>query len=688
MMLRAPSPRAPSPQPAYYVQHAQVRPINSARGLSPGPPVMTYLQPVVQAVTWPSPTTSQPRVTGYQTSTVDSARARIVGVPAPTAVPVAEQNEQDPLRCIDSIDIGREINAVALSPDGRRVVFGLQDHSVQIWDLEAQVVTHVLKGHKYWVNSVAFSIDGQRVASASADKSVKVWNAATGQCEATVFGHMLSVAAVAFSDDASRIASGSWDKTVCIWDVDTCCAAGPTPEGHIRPVTTLSGHTDWVHSVAWAPGGRRLASASSDHSVRVWSTITGVVEQVLVGHLQTVSSVSFAKSGIFLVSGSLDRTVRVWNVQEGVLSARLQQDCDGGSVHSVAFAPDCDKVVVGCSDKSVKVWNFRTGEQEARLQGHEEAVFGVAVTPDGNRIVSCSHDKTARVWRMPCKSNRLNGSPGAGVQPDASVVAGSFQELHDRLRSTEDTNQRLRKQLFEAQTQIEENTRGMQQRDNDVGEQERQLSSYKDMVSSLKHEKERLEKSFEEMRQEMRTAPVAPAGMGPSSGSAVGSAHSPLASAMSLGRAGAGRNSGRRTDAGPSSSAAASQSQLGSTQRQVGKGMINQPAGSSVFGSPVPWEASRRGRDAARAPSPMPCPASRSLSPSTTLRTRSWSPNMYQQQFSGGGMRPGAPSPFAMPPPGAMVGQMRGPQPYPMNVGAPPYAALGGVCGGPRGRIL
>merc|ERR1719277_2024222 len=108
----------------------------------------------------------------------------------------------------------------------------------------------------------------------------------------------------------------------------------------------LSGHTDWIHSVAWAPGGRSIASASSDHSVRVWNAITGIVELVLVGHLQTVSSLSFAPNGIYLASGSLDRTVRIWNLQEGALTARLQQDSDEGSVHCVAFAADGDRIAV------------------------------------------------------------------------------------------------------------------------------------------------------------------------------------------------------------------------------------------------------------------------------------------------------------------------------------------------------
>lgn len=424
---------------------------------------------------------------------------------------LGHRSGQEQMACMR---LGRETNSVVVSPDGRRAAFGLNDHTVQIWDLVAQVLLVTAKGHRNWVKHVAYSPDGSWLASASADKSVKVWNSSTGHCEATLQGHMLTVSCVAFSDElATRLASCSWDKTVCIWDV----------EHGSRPIMTLNGHSDWVHSIAWAPGGRWLASCSSDHSVRVWSTSSGAVEQVLVGHLQTVTSVSFARNGIFLASGSLDRNVRVWNLQDGTLSARVQLESEDGSVHCVAFAPDSERIVVGCNDKSVKVWNFQTGDHEAQYNGHEDAVLGVCVSPDGKRIVSCSRDKTARVWSMPGSMRQHSVLPlsttGVGSR-GVGIATNSFQELHDRLRATEDTNQLLRQQLSEAQTEIEEKNRRMARREENVGYQEKQLSDYREMINSLTAEKERLRNSFEEMRRELRSLPFAPAGDGPAIASA------------------------------------------------------------------------------------------------------------------------------------------------------------------------
>jgi len=347
-----------------------------------------------------------------------------------------------------TLSLQREANAVALSPDGRRAAVGFQDHSLQLWDLEAGLLLHVLRGHKYWVNDVDYSRDGSLIASASADKTIKVWHASTATCKVTLQGHLLSVSAVAFAGDRRRLASGSWDKTVCIWDIEEASC-----------VQTLTGHTDWVHSVAWAPGGHQVASASSDHSIRIWDVVTGAADSVLVGHLQTVSCVSFSANGIFLASGSLDGTVRVWNLREGALAARLTQETDGSSVHAVTFSPDGELLIVGCADRSVKVWNLCTSELIQSLCGHEDAVQSVAASADG-RAVSCSHDKTLRVWRLPrprvvVKQAAVSSAPLRSTCPTPPLrLAPRMQDLQEQLLSSQRRNKQLREQLSQAQSEV------------------------------------------------------------------------------------------------------------------------------------------------------------------------------------------------------------------------------------------
>ena len=78
-----------------------------------------------------------------------------------------------------------------------------------------------MKGHTLGVLSVVFSHDGRRVVSGSNDKTVQIWNVMTGEVEAVLEGHTDFVTSVAFSQDGSQVVSGSYDKTVRIWNTMT-----------------------------------------------------------------------------------------------------------------------------------------------------------------------------------------------------------------------------------------------------------------------------------------------------------------------------------------------------------------------------------------------------------------------------------------------------------------------------------
>ena len=114
-------------------------------------------------------------------------------------------------------------------------------------------------GHFASVNAVAWSPDGKRIASGSNDGTVQVWDATDGGHVFTYRGHIDRVNAVAWSPDGRRIASGSADGTVQVWDA----ANG----GH---VFTYRGHSGPVWTVAWSPNGKRIASGSADKTVQVW----------------------------------------------------------------------------------------------------------------------------------------------------------------------------------------------------------------------------------------------------------------------------------------------------------------------------------------------------------------------------------------------------------------------------------
>ena len=73
----------------------------------------------------------------------------------------------------------------------------------------------VLQGHTHWIRIVAFSPDGRYIVSGSNDKTIQLWDAQTGsQVGNPLQGHTDSVHSVAFSPDGRHIVSGSSDWTI------------------------------------------------------------------------------------------------------------------------------------------------------------------------------------------------------------------------------------------------------------------------------------------------------------------------------------------------------------------------------------------------------------------------------------------------------------------------------------------
>ena len=161
---------------------------------------------------------------------------------------------------------------VAFSPDGTQLASAGVDGTVRLWDVQTRSPRAVLRGHEDLVFRLAYSPDGRLLASASRDKTVRLWDTATHEALA-ILPHGSMVYGVAFSPDGRRLAAGCADNSIRLWDVATARRAGGK-EVLEAEVAELRGHDDYVHAVAWSPDGTRLLSASGDHTVRVWDSLS------------------------------------------------------------------------------------------------------------------------------------------------------------------------------------------------------------------------------------------------------------------------------------------------------------------------------------------------------------------------------------------------------------------------------
>jgi eukaryotic-like serine/threonine-protein kinase len=211
-------------------------------------------------------------------------------------------------------------------------------------------------------------------------------------------GHTDSINAIAWLNIGNLIngyiASASADHMVRIWSSLTGADAN-----------VCSGHTDSVNSIAWSPDGKHLASASSDKTACIWGTFnTSDAIVTYSNHDSGLTSISWstAKNSTthFIATGSLDRTVHIWRADgSNVGIYRGHSD----SVNCVAWSPDGKHIASASSDMSVQVWfsadsSYNENFSALHYSGHTTSVNCVAWSPDGKRLASGSEDGIIKVW--------------------------------------------------------------------------------------------------------------------------------------------------------------------------------------------------------------------------------------------------------------------------------------------------
>ena len=201
---------------------------------------------------------------------------------------------------------------------------------------------------------------------------------------------------------------------------------------------SLSGHTNDVLSVAWSPDGATLASASDDHTIRLWDVATGEESDILSGHNHSVRSVAWSPDGATLVSASDDHTIRLWDVASGAEIEILSGHTN--AVLNVAWSPDGATLASASEDLTIRLWDVATGTENDVLTGHFNHVLNVAWSPDGATLASTSSDKTIRLWDVATGAEiGIFSSPGGAWElsvawsPDGATLASASHDSTIRL---------------------------------------------------------------------------------------------------------------------------------------------------------------------------------------------------------------------------------------------------------------
>jgi WD40 repeat protein/serine/threonine protein kinase len=275
--------------------------------------------------------------------------------------------------------------AVAIDPQGKRLVSGNNDGGLHIWDVNTGEKLKKLAGHDNTIMALAFRPDGLQFASTAADKKVTIWDAVTGAEIRTLPG--IVAADVKYSPDGRHLATAV-EKYVKLWDAATG-----------QEVASFAAEQFSCYGLAFAPDGRRLATVGWDQTVSVWNVEKRQRLIRLEGHEHILTRTAFSHDGRLLASGSWDGTVKIWDAEKG--GNALHTLRHGERVMGLAFHPKGNYLASAGMDGTVKIWDLRTGKEETTLRGHMGAVWSLDWDQGGRRLISASGNRgkgEIKIW--------------------------------------------------------------------------------------------------------------------------------------------------------------------------------------------------------------------------------------------------------------------------------------------------
>jgi WD40 repeat protein len=235
----------------------------------------------------------------------------------------------------------------------------------------------------------------------------------------SIAAHGKEAWAVAFTPDSRTLASASDDHTVKLWNVATR-----------KELATLNGHDSMASCVAYSKDGRLLATGSFDQKVKLWDTGTHAVLATLAGHDDRVRAVAFSRDGR-VVASSGHSTLRLWDAQSGSEQAVLCKQQE--RIHGIAFSPTQDTLASVSNDRSLILWDVHKRRPFAQARAADQ-LWTIAYAPDGALLATGGADGIPRFWDKELHTSRaVAGTHLAGVRsvafsPDGQTLASGGRD--------------------------------------------------------------------------------------------------------------------------------------------------------------------------------------------------------------------------------------------------------------------
>ncbi|KAI9480416.1 MAG: quinon protein alcohol dehydrogenase-like superfamily [Benjaminiella poitrasii] len=271
-------------------------------------------------------------------------------------------------QCQRTVWYGASITALDLNTS-IMAASSAEDRTIRVWNLQERLGrSFILAELEGCVNSVRIFDKGTKLVAGMSDATVRVWDIKTRTCQKIFRGHMGEVMlAIPGPLNDCLQSTNQYNKRKDPDDEGIDLSSYSSSVSSHSSLLTMNSFFDDDDDTTFyfleepkydssimlnKKTTPMIVSCSDDNTIRLWDYTTWECVKLLVGHTKDVRSICMDE--FHLVSGSDDETIKVWDAQTGQCMYSLEGH--NGRVRMVASSQT--KIVSATDTGEVFVWDF------------------------------------------------------------------------------------------------------------------------------------------------------------------------------------------------------------------------------------------------------------------------------------------------------------------------------------------
>lgn len=287
--------------------------------------------------------------------------------------------------------------------------------------------------NEYWTSPVlyfypslrriAYSPDGRWLAAGQSSKlyvskisQLLLWEVASGRLVHRIDAHNENINGLAFSPDSHKLASASSDGSVRLWG---------TKQGDL--LHTLEGGTNQFFDIKFYPDNKHLAVASSQ-GISIWKPDAEVADITTLKLLEAGMSEKIEiDSSQKWLAAITDNKAHLYARETGDVTHMPRGERGEVKMFDIGFGPQ-EHMLATAEGPNVHIWDIET-RKHLRTFSHDQGIYGLAFSPDKGIMATGGYKGDINLWnphngqRLATLSEHIRGINDIAFSPDGSILA-------------------------------------------------------------------------------------------------------------------------------------------------------------------------------------------------------------------------------------------------------------------------